>query len=36
MASQETADWVAAAMGEKAVKPGVKVAKEENAQAGTA
>ena len=35
-ASQETADWIAAAMAGKKVKPGVKVAKEEKAQAGTA
>jgi hypothetical protein len=36
MASQETADWIASAMAGKKVKPGVKVAKEEKAQAGTA
>lgn len=35
-ASQETADWIAAAMAGKAVKPGVKVAKAEKVQAGTA
>lgn len=35
-ASQETADWIAAAMAGKSVKPGVKVAKAEKAQAGTA
>ena len=35
-ASQETADWVAAAMAGKKVKPGVKVAKEENTEAETA
>ena len=35
-ASQETADWIAAAMAGKSVKPGVKVAKMEKYQAGTA
>jgi len=35
-ASQETADWIAAAMAGQKVKPGVKVAKDEQGQAGTA
>ena len=35
-ASQETADWIAAAMAGEKVKPGVKVAKVEMDQAGTA
>jgi hypothetical protein len=34
-ASQETADWIAAAMAGKKVKPGVKVANEKKGQAGT-
>ena len=34
-ASQETADWIAAAMAGKKVKPGVKVAKSEKDRAGT-
>ena len=36
VASQETADWVAAAMAGKQVKPGVKVAKEEKTRDVTA
>ena len=35
-ASQETADWIAAAMTGKKGRPGVKVVKEEKGQAGTA
>ena len=35
-ASQETADWIAAAMAGQKVKPGVKVAKLEKTEAGTA
>jgi integrase len=35
-ASQDAADWIAAAMAGKSVKPGVKVAKDEKGQAGTA
>jgi hypothetical protein len=35
-ASQETSDWVAAAMAGVKVKPGVKIAKEETGKAGTA
>ena len=35
-ASQETADWIAAAMAGKSVKPGVKVANVEKDQDGTA
>jgi len=35
-ASQETADWIAAAMAGEKVKPGVKVAKAEKDQTGTA
>jgi hypothetical protein len=34
-AALETADWVAAAMAGKKVKPGVKVANEKKGQAGT-
>jgi len=36
IASQETADWIAAAMAGAKVKAGVKVAKAEKDQAGTA
>ena len=35
-ASRETADWIAAAMAGKPVKPGVKVVNEEKVQEGTA
>jgi len=35
-ASQEPANWIAAAMTGKKLKPGVKVAKEENDYAKTA
>jgi hypothetical protein len=35
-ASQDTADWITAAMAGKLVKPGVKVAKEEKGRVETA